>query len=364
MKKAIPIFIVLVSILSILLYMRLREQRLEAQRPSGGSATIEGTEVDVIARLPTRVARVLVKEGGKVKKDQTVVELDCREQEAMLAQAEASLRAAKAALQAARLSEKAGDQGVKSADAQVWMAHAGYKAAKAQKEALEVQKSMADRTQERLKKVHVVGAVSEQKLDQTVSQAAGLAEKLDALQAQAQAAQARTSAAVQGKNIARIKSEIAGAQTQGAGEQVKAAEAAVERARVAADECTLTAPIGGYVLEKNYEPGEVVLPGSRVITIVDVSQVTATFYLPNAELSAAKPGRKVEVKADAYPQKVFEGRISHVAAEAEFTPRNVQTREDRTRLVYAVEVTIPNPDELLRPGMPVEVTIPGTGREP
>lgn len=361
MKKAIPIFIVLVAILSILLYLRLREQRLEAERPSGGSATIEGTQVDVIARLPARVATIRVREGGAVKKGDVIAELDCREQEAMLAQAEASLRAAKSALRAAQLSSRAGERSVESAGDQVWMAHAGYKAARAQKEALEVQRSMAERTKERLEKVHVVGAVSEQKLDQSESQAAGLKERLEALKAQAQAAQARTSAAVAGKKIARIKASIATAQASGAAEKVKAAEAAVERARVGVGECTLQAPISGYVLERNFEPGEVVLPGSRLVTIVDISEVTATFYLPNAELSAAKPGRSVEVKADAYPKKVFEGRISHVAAEAEFTPRNVQTREDRTRLVYAVEVTIPNPDELLRPGMPVVVTIPGTG---
>jgi HlyD family secretion protein len=143
--------------------------------------------------------------------------------------------------------------------------------------------------------------------------------------------------------------------------QIEVARAAVQRAVLAVGECKLTAPRSGYVLIRSVEPGEVVMPGSRVITIVDISEVKATFYIPNAELSAVRPGRKVEVRADAFPKKVFPGKIIRVGKEAEFTPRNVQTRDDRDRLVYAVEVQLPNPKGLLRPGMPVEVSVPGTG---
>lgn len=364
MKKAIPVFVVLVTALSILLYWRLREQRLAKTRPSGGSAVIEGVEVDVIARLPTRVVTVKVQQGDAVKKGQVLVELQCKEQKALLAQAQASLAGARIAHQAARLSALTGKQGVRTAKTQIWMAHSSYRAVAAKKKALEVQKSVAARSSKRLAKVHVVGAISDQKMDQSTAQVDALEQQLNALEANLKAAQARTSAAVSTKKIAALKAKIAAAQTQGALKKVEAARAAVQRAQVGVDECTLKAPRAGYVLERNYEPGEVVLPGSRVLTIVDTRKVTATFYLPNAELGAAKPGRKVAVKADAYPNKRFSGRISHVAAEAEFTPRNVQTREDRDRLVYAVEVVIPNPKSVLRPGMPVEVTIPKSGREP
>ena len=77
----------------------------------------------------------------------------------------------------------------------------------------------------------------------------------------------------------------------------------------------------------------------------------------NRDLGAARPGQRVEIVADTYPDRTFPGTIASVAAEAEFTPRNIQTRDDRDRLVYAVRVTIENPDEKLRPGMPVEVRI-------
>jgi HlyD family secretion protein len=114
------------------------------------------------------------------------------------------------------------------------------------------------------------------------------------------------------------------------------------------------------VQARNFEPGEVVLPGSRVLTVVDLDEVRSTFYLPNAELAAAASGKRVSVHADPYPGEVFPGTIRHVSSKAEFTPRNVQTREDRDRLVYGVEVTIPNPGRKLRPGMPVEAVIEGT----
>jgi HlyD family secretion protein len=98
------------------------------------------------------------------------------------------------------------------------------------------------------------------------------------------------------------------------------------------------------------------------VKLVDIHEVKATFYLPNAELAAARPGAKAKVIADAWPDLVFEGVVRTVATKAEFTPRNIQTRSDRDRLVYPVEVWIENREAKLRPGMPVQVVLPGTER--
>lgn len=361
MKRAIPVFVVLVAVLSVLLYLRLRQQRLEAERPSGGSATVEGTEVDVVSRLPARVLSIAVREGAAVKKGQVLVELDCEENRAMLAQAEAALKGAQVAAEAARIQERLSKVGVRSAKTQVWMAYAAAKAADAQRKALAAQRGLAYRASRRLKLVHEAGAVSDQVLDQTQTQVVGIDQQLRAIGANIEAAQARALTAGAARKAAGIRTQLALFGIQGALVKVKAAEAAVARVRVAVKECTLRAPRAGYVLTRNFEPGEVALPGSRLLTLVDTRVVKATFYLPNAELSHAKPGRAVRVKADAYGDKTFTGSIRRVGIEAEFTPRNVQTREDRDRLVYAVEVEIPNPRGLLRPGMPVEITIPGTG---
>lgn len=362
MKRAIPIFVVLVTVLSVLLYLRLRKQRLEADRPTGGSATVEGIQTDIVSRLPSRITAIHVREGDPVKAGQVLVELDCAEHQALLAQVEAALQGAQVEAEAAEANESLSRAGVKSAKSQVWMAHAAAQAAAAQTKALEVQRGVADRSAQRLEKVHEAGALSEQAFDQSRSQVAGLDRQIQALGANLKAARAQTLSAASGEEAARLKTQLALLGKKGALVKIQAAEAAVARTRVAVGECTLKAPTGGIVLTRNNEPGEVVLPGSRILTLVNIREVKAIFYLPNAELAAAKPGRAVQVRADAHPRKVFKGVIRRVGVEAEFTPRNVQTREDRDRLVYAVEVTVPNPEGLLRPGMPVEISIPGTGK--
>ena len=362
MKRGIIVIVVLVTALSVALYWRLRQQHLDAERASGGSATVEGTELDVVSRLPARVKRIAVREGQRVKAGQVLVELDCAEPQALLAQAQAAVSGAEVALEAAKSSVALSDQGVRTASSQALMARASAAAAKAQRLAMEAQHGAAERATERVEQVHMVGAVSDQKLDQSKAQLEGLDQQLRALDAQLSAARARTSAARSATEAARIKKSLAAVQIRATAEKVNAAKAARDRARVAVGECTLAAPRGGYVLSRNFEPGEVVLPGSRILTLVDIDTVEATFYLPNAELSAAQPDVAIEARADTYPGKVFAGRVAWVGAEAEFTPRNVQTRQDRDRLVYAVRVQVPNVDGLLRPGMPVEITIPGTER--
>ena len=96
--------------------------------------------------------------------------------------------------------------------------------------------------------------------------------------------------------------------------------------------------------------------------LLDLSEVRATFYLPNAELAAVKLGAPALAVADAFPGEEFSGQVSTVAFKAEFTPRNIQTRSDRDRLVYPVEIVLANRAGRLRAGMPVQVTLPGTER--
>lgn len=362
MKRVVPLVVVLVAALSALLYWRLRVQRLDTERASGGSATVEGTRLDVVARIPGRIQVMHVAAGDNVKAGQVLAELECAEQRAVLAQAEAGLEAVRIGLEASQLGAMLANEGVKGAASQLWVAKATTESAKAQKEALVVQQGAAERTIKRVQEVHGVGAVSDQTLDQSETQLAGLSHQLSALDANLESARARVAAASSQREAALIQTKLATAEIRGNEQKYKAAEATRDQAAIAAGECTLRAPRDGYVQERNYEPGEVVLPGSRLLTLVDMHEVEATFYLPNAELRAAKPGAEVEVRADTYGSQVFKGKISRVSAEAEFTPRNVQTRSDRDRLVYAVVVAIPNPDAMLRPGMPVEITIAGTER--
>jgi len=151
-------------------------------------------------------------------------------------------------------------------------------------------------------------------------------------------------------------------QAEAARALVRATSAAVERARLLVGECVVRAPRDAVVSDLPHEEGELASPGSTLVRLVDLSALTATFYLPNAEVAAVKPGARAVVVADAWPGEEFEGTVKTVAVEAEFTPRNIQTRSDRDRLVYPVEVAVRNRDGKLLAGMPVQVTIPGTGK--
>ena len=346
MKRIIGIIVVLSVGLGIALYFQLGRQEASKLAAAGGTGIIEGVEVDVVARLPARILTIKAEEGQTVEAGQVLVELDCSEYQAALNQAKATQMTAEAAV----LGAEAG------ATAAVLNTRAAYKAADAahaQIESARVGVDTASREAKRVASMSQAGAISASRLDRAQSQLQNLSIQVVGLQANQAAVQERASAA-------RGQTKVAQARILSAKAQVEVAKAAVMRAEALVSECVLVAPRQGQVLTRNFEPGEAVLPGAKLLTLVDLAEARATFFLPNAELAAAATGKQVTVRADAWPELTFKGSIRHVSAKAEFTPRNVQTREDRDRLVYGVEIAVPNPEGKLRPGMPVEVSIDGT----
>jgi multidrug efflux pump subunit AcrA (membrane-fusion protein) len=116
-------------------------------------------------------------------------------------------------------------------------------------------------------------------------------------------------------------------------------------------------PIDGVVLEKNYQQGELALGGSALMTIGDLTKPSLTIYVPEERYGKINLGQTYPVTVDSFPGRVFNGVVSHIADQAEFTPRNVQTVQGRKDTVYAVKLTLDNPDLALKPGMPADVTI-------
>jgi len=148
-------------------------------------------------------------------------------------------------------------------------------------------------------------------------------------------------------------------------EQITAQRAAVEQARaaLASAEATLakaelTASLSGVVTLRHREPGEIVPPGGAVLTVLDRDDRWVRIYVPEDRVGAVHLGSAATIHADTYPEKDYRGEVVFVASEAEFTPKNVQTREERVRLVYAVKVrVIADPGFELKPGMPVDVSL-------
>jgi HlyD family secretion protein len=124
------------------------------------------------------------------------------------------------------------------------------------------------------------------------------------------------------------------------------------------DWCSIKSPVSGRLLYAYHEKGELVAPGTKLATVADLSEVWAYIYVPHDLLAGLKPGMELTGYLPEAEDRAFVGRLSVIYSEAEFTPKNVQTRKERTRLVFAVKVTFPNQDETLKPGMTIEVKLP------
>ncbi len=150
------------------------------------------------------------------------------------------------------------------------------------------------------------------------------------------------------------KVETTERQIEAAKAQVQAAEAALELARIKLDYTRLKAPYSGIVVSRNVEPGEVVSPGREVLSLADLSEVKLKVFVDETEIGKIKPGQEVEVKIDTFPDKIYTGHVSFISPEGEFTPKIIQTRKERVKLVYLVKIAIANPNLELKSGMPAD----------
>lgn len=131
------------------------------------------------------------------------------------------------------------------------------------------------------------------------------------------------------------------------------ARARLAIAEKAVKDCTVVAPAAGTVTTRAREEGEFVAPGTPLITISRLDEVWLSVYVPESRLGRVKLGQRAAVKIDGRAES-REGRVTFISPEAEFTPKNVQTPEERVKLVYRIKITLPNPDGLFKPGMPAD----------
>jgi len=275
---------------------------------------------------------------------------------------------------------------------QIEQARAGLAGAKATRE-------NAQRELARMERLLTEGAVSQQQVDfqRTAAEAARAA--YDAAQARlaeaeagsrseeerqaaAALAQAEANVAAAAQNLATAKElyadrlslrqQLDAAESQyRAGQEAKmAAEGQVEAAQGARagaekrlSDATVRAPMGGVVILKIREPGETVAPGQPIVRLADLDHMWLRVNVPETELDRVKLGQGAEVRIDARPGKVYRGRVTEIGQEAEFTPKNVQTRAQRVKLVFPVKVEVENPEQELKPGMPAEARLK-TGQRP
>ena len=147
------------------------------------------------------------------------------------------------------------------------------------------------------------------------------------------------------------------AAAEAAKKQLEPAEAALEVISVHLSKLTAIAPVSGVVAARHAEVGEIAQPGAPILTITQLADVTLTAYVPESKIGLVKLGQKALSSVDSYPGETFSGTISYISPRALFTPKNVQLKEEREKMVFAVKISLANPGQKLKPGMPADTRI-------
>lgn len=289
------------------------------------SGTIEVTEANLGFKVPGKIVELRVDEGQKVNAGDRLAALDRAEQESQLAGSRASLREANARL--AELVGGARPQELAQARAEVSLAEA------------ELGKAEADF--KRAEILHKNGAIS--------------TEQMESAKRTFDVAASRHKRAAESLSLVREGTRK---------EQIAAAEMRVQQARAVVStfearlaDTELHAPMAGVILVKVSELGETVGAGTPVYKLGDLERPWVKVYIKEDKLGLVKLGQKARVTSDTYRGKAYEGTVTYIAGEAEFTPKNVQTQEERVKLVFAAKVSVKNENGELKPGMPADVRI-------
>ncbi len=160
---------------------------------------------------------------------------------------------------------------------------------------------------------------------------------------------------------ARLQELLAGTrpeEVQAAQAQANQAQAALAQAQTQLANTKVYSPMNGAVITRAVEPGDLATVGSTLMVLADLTSVKLTVYIEEPVYGRLKLGQPADVTVDSYPGTVFRGRVTKIAQQAEFTPKEIQTPEQRAKLVFAVEITVPNPQGKLKPGMPADAVMP------
>lgn len=346
--------------------------------PTVVSGYIEADSIRVGSRVGGRVQEIFIAEGAHVEKDQLLVRLEPFDLNERLAQAEAEFAAATA--EASRLSAGFRTEEIEEAKAARDQMQAAYQEALAGPRPQEitdarerVELSLADlelaqRTYDREEKLFGAKAQSQSQFDEALA-------ALKVARARVQSEKARLAILEEGtreEQIAQAKARLDAAESllqlrqKGfRAEEVAQAKAAAVAAGAQVDaikdqigELKIVAPVASIVQAFDLQPGDLVAPNSPALTLTDPSHLWVRTYVPEPWLGWIKEDQIVDVRVDSFPDRKFAGRIGFISTEAEFTPNNVQTPDERTQQVFRIKVELQGSESPLRPGMPADVVIP------
>jgi HlyD family secretion protein len=323
-RRLIPVVGILVIGAIVVITHQVRKGRDGARLLASGTA--EATEAQLGFQATGRIAEILVREGDAVQANVPLASLDRSEQQARLDQTQAQLASARALL-----SEM--ERGSRSEE---------IAQARANRDAAAQRLDDAKRDLERATQLRDGGAVSQEAFDKARLARDLAKSQYDAVSEQFALVQA-------GPRAERIEAQ------QG---QVAQAEGAVRQIEATLANMTIRSTFDGIVTVRHREPGEIVPAGAAVLTVMNPADRWVRIYVPETRIGRMRLGLPAILTCDTFAGKRYTGEISFIASQAEFTPKTVQTAEERVKLVYAVKVRITGDPSLdLKPGMPVDVTI-------
>lgn len=342
------------------------------------SGSIEADEIHVGSKVSGRVEAVLVKEGQEVKQGEPIIRFDRYDLDARRADAVAAVAQAEANLQKnLRWSRPEEIAGAKAQAEAAWMnyevARNGPRKeeidlARADVAAADADYQVAKTTVARIAQLVRDGIQSQQEYDnakaaydRAVAQREAARQKLDLLLAgtrQEEIDRANRLFKQAAANRALVERGARKEDIDSAKAQVERARAALQQIDKQVAELEVKAPADAFVEVLQLRPGDLITPGAPIATLVEVDRLWVRVYVPEPELGHVQLGRDVTVIVDTFSGATFNGRIEEIASRGEFTPRNVQTRDERSNQVFAVRVRLDNSARRLRAGMAADVTIP------
>ncbi len=386
-KRIIPILIV-VAVAAVAGFYLLRRGNGDGAERIAFSGNIERTEVKMSFKTAGRMVDLLVKEGDPVKKGMVIARLDHDQlssqrdaQRAVLASAESQLAQLLTSIDFQRETYQGGmsrsQADLAQAEARLRELQNGSRpqeiqVGRAVLDAARTEQAKAANDWQRAQTLYKNDDISTAQFDQFRAQ-------FDRTSAQLKQAEEQLALVVEGPRketiaassaqVDRAKAALRLANTPGVElkrreQDVAARHADIARARAQLAvieaqiaDCEIAAPIDGVVLVKSAEPGEIVAAGGTIVTLGDMDHPWLRGYVNETQLGRVKLGTKVRVTTDSYPGKTYDGRVSFISSEAEFTPKQIQTLEERVKLVYRIKVDLPNPARELKLNMPADAEI-------
>lgn len=309
-----------------------------AEGPPRASGYVEATEVRVAPEVGGRVIEVAVAEGDRVEAGALIARIDTADVDLALKRAYAERDQANAQLKLLQAGSRAED--IRQARAQAESAQSEIAAAQSELDA-------ATADLERFESLLKANAGSRKQRDDAAT-------RREVAQARLQAARDRTRAA--NELVAKLRSGARPEELAAARARVAAMDAQIAVLLKNAQDATVRSPVAGVVTTKLVDPGEIVAPRAPLVVITDLEHAWANVYVDEPMVPRLRIGQKVTILTDAGQR--LDGSVTFISPRAEFTPRNVQTAEERTKLVYRIKVTTDNRQGVLKTGMPVEAEIP------